>query len=319
MNFIWSPILYLLFLVPVYIWLHFYFEKKKKKDIIPFGNVEGIVEAISKTKNIDFLQHLPLLLKAMILTSLIFALSRPISFVYVPLQDTKIMLLMDISISMEARDMEPNRLTVAKGAAIQFIKDLPKGIQVGLGLFSGNVKILVNPTLEKSKAISILNKLSLKNLEPGTAIGDAILAGIDSVTYDENLNQPYSDKGNKTIVLITDGEANVGNDPLFAAAQAKMNNVIIQAVGVGNPNGTIIRGGILTKLDEFTLQEVASLTKGYYFNAQNLEDMKKIYKKIKKTIHFVPQETEITFIPIIIASVFLIILQLLKWSKFRFS
>ena len=106
---------------------------------------------------------------------------------------------------------------------------------------------------------------------------------------------------------------------MFAAAKAKLYGIIIQAIGIGNPLGTIIRGGILTRLDEFTLHNITSLTEGNYFNAQNLEDIDKIYKQIKKTIRFVPQEKEITFIPVASIFILLIIMQLLKWSKFRFT
>ena len=317
MSFMWPQALYFLFFVPFYILFHIHFERKKTKDIIPFGNLEVLIEAITKTKKIDFLKHFPLILKTLLLTIMIFALSRPTSTIYMPMRDTAIMLLIDNSISMEANDIEPNRLTAAKIAAKQFIRELPDGIQIGITLFSSTVKVLLYPTLEKSKALSILDKLTIKSLEPGTAIGDGILAGIDAITLNDSSNK--KNKNNKILVLITDGEANTGADPLFAAAQAKVNNITIQAIGIGNPLGTIIRGGILTRLDEFTLQEITVLTNGYYFNAQNLDEMKKIYKKIKKTIRFIPQETEITFIPLIIAFIILVLLQFLKWSKFRFA
>ena len=317
MNFIYPQALYLLLLVPVYIFLHFYFEKKKRKDVIPFGNLEVLVEAISKTKQIDILKYLPFILKTTVLCLLIFAIARPVSTIYVPMRDTKIMLLVDISISMEANDMKPDRITAAKEAAEEFVKNLPKGIQVGIGLFSGNVRILVNPTLEKEKVLKILSKLNVKSLEPGTAIGDAILAGTESVCSEDSEKNKI--KNNRIIVLVTDGEANVGADPMFAAAQAKVNNVSVQSIGIGNALGTIIRGGILTRLDEYTLQEVSLLTGGYYFNAQSILDLNKIYKKIKRTIKLVPQETEITFIPILISFIILIIYQMLKWSKFRLT
>ncbi|MBI3590699.1 MAG: VWA domain-containing protein [Candidatus Melainabacteria bacterium] len=318
MNFIYPQALFLLILIPVYVLLHFYFDRKKKKDIIPFGNLEVLVEAISKTKKIDLLKHLPLILKTLVFFLLIFALARPTSTIYMPIRDTKVMLLIDISISMEASDIKPDRITAAKEAAKKFIHDLPRGIQVGIGLFSGNVRVLVNPTIDKSKVLHILNKLNAKNLEPGTAIGDAILAGTEAISFDD-ITSRNKLKNNRILVLITDGEANVGADPVFAAAQAKVNNITIQAIGIGNPLGTIIRGGILTRLDEYTLQEITSLTDGYYFNAQNLQDLNKIYKKIRKAIKLIPQETEITFIPLSAAFIVLIILQILKWSKFRFA
>ena len=312
MSFIYPEALCLLILVPLYVLFHFYFERKRNKDIIAFGNLEILSESISKSKYSNFLKHIPLILKSLILMFLILALSRPMSTIYVPMRDTKILLLMDTSISMEANDIEPDRITAAKNAAKKFILDLPKGIKLGLGLFSGNVKMLVSPTLNKSQALTILDKLSARKLEPGTAIGDAILSGI------EVLAQNKKNNFEKIIILITDGEANIGIDPVFAAAQAKVNNITIHSIGIGNPLGTIIRGGILTRLDEFTLREITSITGGYYFNAQNFQDMNKIYKKIKKTIKLIPQKTEVTFIPVICVFIILGIYQALRWSKFRF-
>lgn len=319
MSFIWPEALAFFIFVPFYVLLYVYFERKKQKDIVPFGNVEVLLEAVSKTKKIDSLKHLPITLKVILLCLMIFALARPTSTVYSPMRDTKVMLLIDISISMEATDIEPDRITAAREAAKQFIKDLPKGIQIGIAFFSGNVKVLLNPSLDKSKAFNMLNKLNLKVLEPGTAIGDAILVGIDSITFEDNINEKIKSRNNRILVLITDGEANIGVDPIFASAQAKVNNITIQAIGIGNPLGTIIRGGILTRLDEFTLNEITRLTGGLYFNAKNLNEMKKIYKKIKKTIKLIPQETEITFIPLSLAFLILVILQVLKWSKFRLT
>lgn len=317
MNFIWPQALFLFVFAPLYIFLHFIFERKRKKDIIPFGNLSVLVEAVSKTKKVDLLKHFPLILKTLVLCSFIFAMSRPISTIYLPMGDTKVMLLIDVSISMEATDIQPDRITAAKITAKQFLNDLPKGIQVGIGLFSGNARVVISPTIYKSKVLKVLDKLNRDNLETGTAIGDAILAGTEAISYDD-LSTNKS-RYNRILVLITDGEANVGADPIFAASKAKINNITIQAIGIGNPLGTIIRGGILTRLDEFTLREVTSFTGGYYFNAQNLEDINNIYKKIKKTIKLVPQETEVTFIPLIIAFMLLAILQLLRWSKFKFA
>lgn len=316
MNFLFPQALLLYFLVPIYIMLDIYFEKKKTKDLAPFGNVELLIEAVTKAKTIDLLKPLPFIVKFFILCLVIFALARPISILYLPMRDTKVMLLMDNSISMEATDIAPNRLEAAKVAAKKFVKELPQGIQIGIGLFSGNVKIIVNPSTDRIKVVNVLDRLSLKTLEPGTAIGDAILAGGEAITLGD---KEFVSKDNRILVLITDGETNIGSDPIFAAAKAKVKQITIQAIGIGNPLGTIIRGGILTRLDEFTLKGITSLTGGEYFNAQNLDEMHKIYRKIKKTIKLVPEEKEITFIPLAIAFIFMILLQLLKWSKFRFS
>jgi len=166
MSFIWPQFLALYILVPLYIYLYFYFERKRKKDIIPFGNLEVLAEAVEKIKKADILKYFPFILKILILCLLIFAISRPVCTTYEPLRDTKVMLLMDISISMEATDMHPDRITVAKEAAKQFVRDLPNGIQIGIALFSGNVRVLVNPTTDKLKTINVLKKLNKKTLEP---------------------------------------------------------------------------------------------------------------------------------------------------------
>ncbi len=316
MHFLCPQALFLYILVPLFIFLHFNFEAKKKKDVIPFGNMDVLVEAISKTKKIDFLKHLPIILKTLILCTLIFGLARPISTVYLPVKDTKVMLLFDISISMEAEDIKPNRLTAAKKSAIRFIKELPPGIQIGIAFFSGNVKVLANPSFDRKNIISFLEGLDLNKLEPGTAIGDAILAGTEAISInDKNIKS----NNNRFLILVTDGEANIGTDPMFSAAQAKVKNVVIQSIGIGNPMGTIIRGGILTRLDEYTLREISKLTGGEYFNAQDAGELKDVYKKIKSSIRLVPEETEITFIPLIISFVLLCILQILRWGKFRFA
>ena len=317
MTFLWPQFLTLYILVPLYVFLYFYFEKKRKKDIIPFGNLEVLTEAIEKISKLDLLKYLPFILKTFILCLLIFAISRPVCTTSVPLRDTKIMLLMDISISMEAADINPDRITAAKEAAKQFVRDLPNGIQIGITLFSGNVRVLVNPTTDKLKTINVLNKLNRKLLEPATAIGDAILAGTESISFEDESKR--KNKNDRVLVLITDGEANIGSDPLFAAAHAKVNRIIINSVGIGSPLGTIIRGGILTRLDEYTLKEVASLTGGEYFNAQDLNEMKSIYKKIRKSIRLIQQESEITYIPLAIIFVLLLFYQLLRWTKFRFA
>lgn len=317
MSFIFPQALFLLLLVPVYILFHFYFERKKNKDIILFGNLEILTESISKSKKFDLFKYTPLIIKSLVLCFLILAISRPISKIYVPMRDTRILLLLDISISMEANDIEPDRIIAAKNAAKKFILDLPEGIQLGLGLFSGNVKILVSPSLNKARTLNLFKGLNARSLEPGTAIGDAILSGIEVLSLDNSLKRSKNNF-DKIIILITDGEANIGADPVFAAAQAKVNNITIHSIGIGNPLGTIIRGGILTRLDEFTLKEITSITGGYYFNAQNFQDMSRIYKKIKKTIKLVPQKTEVTFIPAVFAFIVLIIYQVLRWSKFRF-
>lgn len=317
MHFLYPQALFLYILVPLFIFFHFHFEGKKKKDVIPFGNMNVLIEAINKTKNIDFLKHLPITLKTTILCLLIFGIARPISTIYLPMKDTKVMMLFDISISMEAEDISPNRLIAGKNAAIKFIKELPSEIQTGIALFSGNVKVLANPSLEKSNVINVLKGLELSKLEPGTAIGDAILSGIEAISANDNGNTGSMD--NRILILVTDGEANVGTDPMFAAAQAKVKNITIQSIGIGNPSGTIIRGSILTRLDEYTLRQISSLTGGQYFNAQDLSDLREVYSRIKSTIKMVPQETEITFIPLLISFILLSILQFLKWSKFRFA
>ena len=164
MSFIWPLVLLALLLVPFYVWLHFIFEKKRNKDLIPFGNVETLKEVISKTKTVNTFAHLPIILKTIALCLFIVALARPQAEILVPNKSSKVMILLDNSISMEATDIPPSRLDAARDTAVKFVNDLPKGIQIGIGIFSGNVKILINPTTKKESVISALYSLNLDTL-----------------------------------------------------------------------------------------------------------------------------------------------------------
>lgn len=316
MTFLNPSALYLLIIVPLYIALHSYFEKRRQKDLIPFGNFEILQDALLKTKKIDFLVYLPITLKILILILLILCLARPQAKILQSVKDAKIILLMDNSISMEATDVEPTRCDVARETAIKFVKDLPKGVKIGIGFFSANVRIIVNPTDQKHEITNTLNNFTLSILEPGTAIGDALKSGVESLLIGSD--QKQSQKDNKTIILITDGEVNFGIDPIYAAKLAKEKNITVQSIGIGNPSGTIIRGGILTRLDEDSLKSISKITGGQYFNARSLNDMNQIYQKIKQTIHLEQSEQEITYLLVGCIFILICILQALKWTKFRF-
>lgn len=208
----------------------------------------------------------------------VLAVARPTIVMELPGNPVRLMLVFDTSISMEATDMEPNRLSVARDTAIEFIKNAPGGIRIGLEYFYGSSYIAKEPTEIKSKLVSSLSDLDLENLYPGTAIGSAIDAAVNTLSINKTENNKLA------IVLLTDGESNQGVSPLDAARIAEKEGIKIFTIGIGSKEGAFVRGGYLAALDEGTLIEIANMTGGKYFRARTKNDFRNIYKELRTSV-----------------------------------
>ncbi len=205
----------------------------------------------------------------------VLAVARPYAALEVPVHPVKLMMVFDTSISMEAADMTPNRLVSARDTAVEFIKKLPKGVRAGVEYFYGSSYVAVSPTDDHEKIISSLSTLELNDLYPGTAIGSAIDASINTLTIDRAENDKL------IVILLTDGESNQGILPLGAARIAKHEQIKIFTIGIGSKEGAYVRGGYLAALDEGTLIEIANITGGKYFRATSKSDFRNIYKELR--------------------------------------
>ncbi|HEX9746272.1 MAG TPA: VWA domain-containing protein [bacterium] len=201
-----------------------------------------------------------------------------------------IMIAMDISRSMLARDLNPDRLTAIKEVVYDFI-DSSIGDRIGIVAFAGDATVVCPLTTDHGSVYSFIDRLTTNEpLRPGTAIGDAIY--LSTIRFRE------SDTG-RVVILLTDGESNKGMEPAEAANYAKENGVRIYTVGIGTPQGAPLpeAGGrnifgneryrtdndgqpIRVGLDERTLREVADITEGEYFSVANMGELRTLYSRI---------------------------------------
>ena len=232
-----------------------------------------------------WLRHVPFMLRVCALALLIVALARP--------QDVEeqsrtnaegidIMLAMDISSSMLARDFSPDRLTAAKEVAGEFIADR-YGDRIGLAVFAGETYTQSPLTTDKGTLQTLLARLQSGIIEDGTAIGNGLATAINRLRE--------SDAKSKVIILLTDGVNNRGEiAPLMAAGIAADMGIKVYTIGVGTrgkaPYPAVDMFGNMTfqmmdvEIDEQTLQEIASQTGGRYFRATDRQKLKEIYDEI---------------------------------------
>ncbi|NOZ60816.1 MAG: VWA domain-containing protein [Calditrichaeota bacterium] len=284
--------LYLLALIPILIVFYVFVFRWKKKAMERFGNLELIkklTESFSKNRQI-----LKAALIILTIFFLIFSLARPqlgSKLEQAKRKGVDIFVAIDVSLSMKAEDIKPNRLEKAKHAVSRFI-DLLEGDRIGLIAFAGEAFVQCPLTLDYGAAKNFLDIIDTDLIPtPGTAIGSAILQAVKTFEGRE--------RKHKVLVLITDGEDHEG-DPLKAAEVAEKDGVVIYTVGIGSVNGVPIplhnesgrivgfkkdrEGQVVTsKLDEVTLQKIALQTGGKYYRATGSEsELDKIYGEIAK-------------------------------------
>ncbi len=243
MNLLWPWFLLLLLLIPLLVAVYIWIWRRKRKYAVRYSSLSLIHEALPKRAR--WRQHVPFALFLFALAGLTTAMARPVAEIEVPLSRTTIILALDISLSMCATDISPNRLTVAQEAALAFIEDQADGAQMGIVAFAGLAEIVVPPTNDKEVLQEAVRNLTTSF---GTAIGSATLKSIDAIaeinpavapsglnlrseqTEIEPLEVDYQPD---IIVLLTDGANSRGPFPLDAAQQAADRQIRVYTIGFG--------------------------------------------------------------------------------------
>jgi Ca-activated chloride channel family protein len=260
----------------------------------------------------------PPVLMLLALATQLLASPRPRAVVTLPLQQETIILAMDVSGSMRATDVQPNRMVAAQEAAKAFLNDLPRSVRVGVVSFAGTAAVVQPPTQNREDIVAAIDRFQLQR---GTAIGSGIVlslatifpdAGIDlsQITGQRNMPLGPGDKPPKeftpvppgsftsaAIVLLTDGQRTTGPDPMDAAKMAADRGVKVYSVGIGTKEGETIGfegWSMRVRLDEDTLKNVANLTRAEYFYAGTAADLKKVYQSLSSRMVVEKKETEIT-------------------------
>ncbi len=311
MSFLWTPALLLLLAVPALALAYLWAQRRRQKYALRYSSIRLVQEALGPGPGRR--RHIPPALFLLSVAILTLAFARPQMVVTLPGQQGTVILTIDTSGSMAADDLKPSRMEAAKAAARAFVERQPPGVQIGVVSFSDNAFMVQAPTTNQDAVIAAINRPMPQR---GTAIGRGILTSLSAIAEGSgeappnlNSNDPFQParptptpmpKGMHApaiIVLLTDGENNQWPDPLDSAQNAVDRGVRIYTVGVGSAAGTILHIGgrsILTRLDEYTLREIARLTDGNYYNASNEQDLRKIYESLDTTMVLKTEKTEIT-------------------------
>jgi Ca-activated chloride channel family protein len=271
-TFVNPKYLWLLAIVPFLILTHFYGLKFSRKKAIKFSNFEAL-ERVTGGLNISM--NLPLLLlRLFTLLFLIFALSSPILWYIGKGSNFSFLVAIDSSGSMLADDFSPNRLEAAKESALQFADALPKNSQLAVMGFAGVAFMKQSLTEDINKVKDAISAIKIER-SSGTAIGDAIVTG--SGIFEAN------EKG-KVIVLLTDGQSNVGTTIEEAIRYANEKFINIYTIGIGTEEGGRFAGiEAISKLDEDSLKSISQNTGGKFYKAQNNQEILQAYNEIART------------------------------------
>ena len=258
------------------------------------------------------------------LSILTLGLARPQATVSLPRQEGTVILAFDVSGSMAANDLEPTRMEAAKAAARDFVQRQPRTVQVGIVAFSDSGLAVQAPTNDQDTVLAAINRQSPAR---GTSLGNGILASLRAISAEaDQTPHAFSNltpvaapsptpvaRGTYTsavIVLLTDGENNESPDPLAAAQAAADRGVRIFAIGIGSAAGTTLHVNgftVHTQLNEAGLRQIAELTQGAYFSAENAQDLRTIYDTLDPQLVIKPEQLELTSI-FAGASIFILLL-----------
>jgi Ca-activated chloride channel family protein len=319
MNFLWPQFLWLLAALPLLVLLYLWLIRRKKKMAVRYASLSIVREAMGPGQSLR--RHIPPLLFLLAMAAMLIAASRPMAVVVLPSNQQTIILAMDVSGSMRAADVLPNRLVAAQEAAKSFIKDLPRSVKVGIVAFAGSAQVAQLPTTNHEDLVTAIDSFQLQR---ATATGNAIVVSLATLFPDagldvEQFSAPSRQRGaaidssekklkdftpvapgsftSAAVIMLTDGQRTTGVDPLDAAKAAADRGVRIYTVGVGTVDGETIGfegWSMRVRLDEDTLKAIANKTNAEYFYAGTASDLKKVYDTLSSKLTVEKKETEIS-------------------------
>ncbi len=332
MTFIWTEMLWLLLLVPVLVALYLW-ALRRKKSSLRYGNLALVKQALGKS--VGWRRHLPPALFLCAITILIVAVARPAAVLELASSRATVILAMDVSGSMRARDVEPTRIRASQEAAKSFIRNQPADVQIGIVAVAAAAVLVQTPTLDREALVGAVDRFELRR---GTAVGAGVLTSLATIFPDQDFDElqgdnPFDALGlpsrgfdsrpigqpetslkesvadhvpvepgsyqSAVVILLTDGATTVGPDPIAAGRLASEYGVRVFTVGFGSRDGDVVDFGgrsMRAQLDSESLQSIADLTRAQYFEAQSAADLTKVYSSLSTKLISEKKLTEIAFI-----------------------
>ena len=315
------PLLLLtLLLVPAAILALRLAERRRMRYAIRYTNLDVLASVAGGR---PWRRFVPTGLALLALATLCTALARPHATSRVPKERATVILVLDVSGSMQAGDVRPSRLAAAQKAVRSFLDRVPPQVRVGLVAFSGDAQVAAVPTTDRALLRQSLDGIGTFPAFGGTAIGDALAAAValakQAVSGGSSLASvtaapsdtkglasiraaPSSTKGLASILFLSDGHQTRGTlEPLQGAARAKAAGIPVYTVALGTPNG-VVRGefdGVPQTIpvppDPATLRAIAQTTGGKFYEARNAGSLHAAYSKLGSSLGRTPGKTEVTY------------------------
>jgi len=323
-NFLWPAALWLLAVLPLLVVLYVWLLRRKRKAAVRYANLGMIKEAMGAGPR--WRRHVPPALLFLAIAALVLAMARPTATVTLPTQKQTIIMALDSSGSMRAKDVEPSRLVAMQNAAKQFVADASPKTRIGIVTFAATATLVQPPTDDREAVIAAIDRIQLQR---ATATGSGLIVSLATIFPDAGFdvstalfgreqlrNAPVGDErrkdpkkdfrpvepgsyNNAVVILLSDGQRTTGPDPIEVAKMAADRGVRVYTVGFGTAAGEIIGfegWSFRVRLDEETLKTVALMTRGEYFYAGTAADLKKVYQTLNSRLSLEKKETEVTAI-----------------------
>jgi Ca-activated chloride channel family protein len=344
MKFLWPHLLWLLAIVPGLVAAYLYVLRRKKKAVVRYASLAMIRDALGPGQTLR--RHVPPALFLLALIAMLVAIARPAAVVTLPSQHETVVLAIDVSGSMRATDVAPNRLAAAQTAAKTFVNEQPRSTRIGVVAFAATALVVQNPTQNREDINAAIDRLQLQR---GTAVGSGIVVALGAIFPNagitleaierkagrrppaRGLDDPAPGSGefkpvppgsftSAAIVLLTDGQRTTGPDPVEASRMAADRGVKVFTVGIGTTDGEIMGfegWRMRVRLDEETLKTIANTTHGEYFYAGTAAELNQIYRSMNSRFVMEKKETEITALVSAVAAVLAIVAALLSLVWFN--
>ncbi|MGH3647899.1 MAG: VWA domain-containing protein [Micromonosporaceae bacterium] len=268
-------VLPVLALAGLYVWV----QLRRRTTAVKFSNLE-LLQKIAP-KGLGWKRHAPAVAFLLVLLILALGMARPSTDVQEPMERATVVLAIDVSLSMMAKDVEPDRFNAAKAAAKDFVKQLPESFNIGLVAFSKSANVLVSPTREHERVRQSVDTLELGE---GTATGEAVLASlkaIESVPAAGATAPPPA-----RIVMLSDGFRTFGRSIEEAGSAAAAANVPVSTIAFGTDDGTVEINDqtVRVQVDRDSLQRLADDTGGQAYQAYSSKELKQVYQDMGSSI-----------------------------------
>lgn len=283
---------WLLALLPVAVLVAGYLWRQRQRRVhaVRFSNTD-LLRRIAPA-GLGWRRHLPPAALLLCLAALVGAMARPTVERPEPVETATIMLAIDVSLSMEADDVTPNRLQAAQQAAVDFVSELPAAHNLGVVSFAGSASVLVPPGTDRPAAVRAIQGLELSE---ATATGEAVFTCLDAINGMPEGGEG-DDAGPARILLLTDGFRTYGRPVEQAGAAAAEAGVPVYTVAFGTDEGVVEIGGQLHRVpvDREAMAQLAEVTGGQFYEAASVEELAAVYEEMGGSVAYRMVPVEVT-------------------------